>query len=132
MKRIKLIIFFAALALSPALYGQITTDITKSFKAGDADLLAVYFNSRIKLSIFDKEYEPSQTQGKEIMREFFRDHPPVSFELKFESAKKDSKFIIGSLKTKSGNYRVNVFFKKFDGKDLIHLLKIEKENASTI
>ena len=132
MKRIKLMILFAVMALSPALYGQITNDISKSFRTGDADLLAGYFNNRIKLSIFDKEYEPSQTQGKEIMREFFRDHSPISFEMKFESAKKDSKFIIGSLKTNSGNYRVNVFFKKFDGKDLIHLLKIEKENASTL
>ncbi len=131
IKNIKIFLFFFAISISGPLFSQITSDINTAFSTGNADLLSGHFNSRIKLSIFDKEYDPSQTQAKEIMRGFFRDNPPVSFVMKFESEKKDSKFIIGDLKTSTGNYRVNIFFKKFDGKDLIHLLKIEKGNAST-
>jgi hypothetical protein len=133
MKRIKhLFVLILLFCMVQATFSQgIGSDINRSFRTGDADLLSEYFNSRLKLSILNHEYDPSQQQAKEIMREFFRDHNPSSFEQKFESEKKGSRFIIGVPKTSTGDYRVNVFFKKFDDKDLIHLLRIEKENEST-
>lgn len=105
-------------------------DIQKAFKTGDADLLARHFNARISLNILNKEYDPSQAQAKEIMRDFFRSYPPIDFRQKFESEKKDSKFVIAILHTSNGAYRVNIFFRNVDGKDLVHLLRIEKEDES--
>jgi hypothetical protein len=114
------------------IFGQnIGVDIVKSFKTGDADLLSKHFNVRVNLNILNKEYDPSQAQAKEILREFFRTYPPLDFKIKFESEKKDSRFIIGTLSTSSGTYRVNLFFRNIDGKDLIHLLRIEKEDESS-
>ena len=109
---------------------KISAEILKSFKTGDVELLSRHFNNRVSLNILDKEYDPSQAQAKEIMREFFRNNPPLDFNLKFESIKSDSRFFIGILYTSRGKYRVNIFLRSVDGRDLIHLLRIEREDES--
>jgi hypothetical protein len=121
---------FSGISDHVAFAQNLRDNIVKSFKTGDADLLSKHFNARINLNILNKEYDPSQAQAKEIMREFFRTYPPLDFSIKFESEKKDSRFIIGTLTAESGTYRVNLFFRSVDNQDVIHLLRIEKEDES--
>ena len=71
----------------------------------------------------------SKAQAKEIMRDFFNKNKPGSFKIIFEGGKEDSNFSIGTLVTSSGNYRVNIFFKKFGNNNLVHLLRIEKDDG---
>ena len=106
----------------------ISSDIVKGFRTGDPVQLTGHFDDVIKLSILGKEYETGKEDATTILAKFFKDAPPVSFEIKFESEKKDSKFAVAILKTAAESYRVNIFFKKSGNKEVIHLLRIEKEN----
>ena len=118
-------------SMATSSYAQkIYDDIGQSFKTGDTELLSTYFYKRINLSILSKEYDPSQSQAKVIISNFFRNHPPTGFEVKFESEKKNSHFIIGTMKTSEKDYRVNVFLKNIDDETLIHFLKVEEENET--
>ena len=117
---------------SEAQHITISPDIARGFRSGDCSLLNTHFNDSIKLNILNKEYETGKNEASTILGKFFTEHPPVSFEIKFESEKKDSKFAIAILNTRGNeNYRVNIFFLKAGNKDVIHLLRIEKENESS-
>ncbi|HYW94795.1 MAG TPA: DUF4783 domain-containing protein, partial [Bacteroidales bacterium] len=118
--------------LSVAQRVSMSSDISRGFRTGDCTLLTDYFNDTLKLNILNQEYESGKSDASIILKKFFTEHPPASFEIKFESEKKDSKFVIGNLKTtRSENYRVNIFFRKTGNKDVIHLLRIEKENEAS-
>ncbi len=107
---------------------QVPAKLIQAFKNGDADELAPHFNERFQLTLLGVDHRISQSQAKEIMRDFFKKYPPVSFEIMFKGDKKDSNFAVGKLKTKNETYRVNLFFKKVGEENLLHLLEIEKDN----
>jgi len=114
------------------LFGQkVPAPLIKAFQAGDVEGLSEFFNARLQVNISDNEYMCSKSQAKEIMREFFSNNKPSSFTVIFEGGKEDSNFSIGTLVTEKGNYRVNVFFRKFEGVYLIHLLRIEKDDKKS-
>ncbi len=126
---LKIIFFSFSLFSLTTISGQnFPEPITKAFLTGNCELLSEYFNKRLQVNIIEKEHICSKAQAKEIMREFFIKNKPSSFSIIFEGGKDDSNFAIGSLNTASGNYRVNIFFKKFDNNYLIHLLRIEKDD----
>lgn len=110
---------------------EVPQKMVEAFQKGDADALAPYFNERFQLTLLGIEHRVSQAQAKEIMRDFFKKYPPVSFEVMFKGDKKDSNFAIGRLKTKKESFRVNLFFKKVGEENLLHLLEIEKENEKS-
>ena len=101
------------------------------FQTGNADALSAHFNERFQLIILGVDYRISKAQATEIMRDFFKKYPPVSFSVLFKGEKKESYFIIGKLVTRSDVFQINIFFRKTDSSNLIHLLEIEKENEST-
>ncbi len=103
-------------------------EIIEGFRRGDCDLLTNHFSETVKLSILNQEYESSPKEATGILRKFFADNRPVDFEIKFESEKKDSKFVVAILSTKNEKYRINLFFRTTGNKDVIHLLRIEKGN----
>jgi hypothetical protein len=107
---------------------QVPAKLVQAFQAGDADALAPHFNERFQLILLGVDHRISQPQAKEIMRDFFKKYPPVSFEIMFKGDKKDSNFAVGKLKTKTDTFRVNLFFKKVGEQNLLHLLEIEKDN----
>ena len=129
-----LTIFIALLLLysCKGLFGQKIPDpIVKAFNAADVEALSGYFHMRLQVNISDSDYMCSRSQAKEIMREFFTNNKPSSFSIIFEGGKEDSNFSIGTLVTSSGNYRVNIFFRKFEGEYLIHLLRIERDDTKS-
>jgi hypothetical protein len=110
---------------------QVPAKLVQAFQAGDADALAPHFNERFQLILLGVDHRISQSQAKEIIREFFKKYPPVSFEIMFKGDKKDSNFAVGRLRTKTETFRVNLFFKKIGDQNLLHLLEIQKDNDSS-
>jgi len=125
-----LIVAIAFLTFNPASSQKVFDDIHKSFRTANTELLASHFSNRIKLSILSKEYDPSKSQARVIINEFFNNHPPTGFEVKFESEKKNSHFIIGLMKTEKKNYRISIYFRIIESENKIHFLKIEEENEN--
>jgi hypothetical protein len=110
---------------------QIPDKLIQAFQKGDADALSPYFNERFQLTLLGVDHKVSQAQAKEIMRDFFKKYPSVSFEIMFKGDKKDSNFAVGKLKSKTETFRVNLFFKKIGEQNLLHLMEIEKDDGSS-
>ena len=111
---------------------DIPEGITLSMKAGNAAELAKFFYTNIELVILDKEDVYSKAQAEQILRKFFSEHHPTSFEIIFEGGKETSRYAIGSLTTPTGNFRVYFLIKDQDGSPLIHQLRIELEDEDTL
>jgi hypothetical protein len=133
MGRFKIIIsgifLISALSTCFAFSQNVSPEMINAFSKGDVEVLSNFFHERLKVSITDHEYTCSKAQAKEIVRDFFNKNKPGSFEIIFEGGKADSNFAIGTLKTNGGNYRVNIFFRKTNTHNLVHLLHIEKDNV---
>jgi len=107
---------------------EIPSKLMHGFQTGNADELSGFFNERLQLTILTVDYRISKAQATEIIRDFFKKYPPTSFSILFKGEKKDSNFAVGKLVAKNNAFRVNIFFRKINDANLIHLLEIEKEN----
>ena len=127
MNRLITIFLFNALWLTSLIAQTVPAELVSAMKEGKASQLAGYFHQRLEMTILDKDYDASKIQATRIMESFFKDHTPTDFTISFEGTKDQSKYAIGSLKTKDGVFRVNLFFMDKEGARMIYYLSIEKE-----
>lgn len=106
--------------------GDLPQKLITAFKQGNSISLSNFFGDRIQLTIQDKEAIYSKSQAKQIMAKFFREFPPTGFNKKHVGGKPEARYVIGSLLTKKGNFRVNFLLKSNTGKFVVHQLRIEK------
>jgi hypothetical protein len=133
--KIYLILSLQIFGIVPALpmqTGAIPEGIILAFRAGNAEELARHFYDNIELIILDKEDVYSKNQAEQILRKFFADHRPASFNIIHEGGKETSRYAIGSFSTSSGNFRVSFLIKNQDGTPLIHQLRIEEEDEDNL
>jgi hypothetical protein len=133
--KIYLVLLFQLFCIVPALPMQSVTipeGIILAFRAGNAEELAKHFYNNIELIIIENEDVYSKNQAEQILRKFFTDHHPSSFNIIHEGGKETSSYAIGSLSTSSGNFRVSFLIKNQDGTPLIHQLRIEEEDEDNL
>lgn len=127
MKRL-ITIFLYHILLLVAIMGQtVPQELTTAIKEGNASRMSDFFHQSLEMTILEKDYDASKIQATRIMESFFKDHPPIDFTISFEGTKDQSKYAIGSLNTKDGVFRVNLFFMNKEGVRMIYYLSIEKE-----
>ncbi len=122
-----LLVFFHPLFADP--FVDVSDDVINAVRQGNASAIAAYFNDKIDLKILDQEEVYSKNQAESILKDFFGKHKVKSFTPSHSSANKSSnQFVVGSLDTANGKFRVSFLIKKFDEKYLISQFRIEKEN----
>ena len=130
LKKILLIIYlFAGIFLiNISAKGQAQDDIILSLKSGNAKILSGYFNQNIELVVPDNDNVYSKAQAQQIVSNFFSSYKPVGFAIIHSGGKEGARHVIGKLTTRGGEFRVYYLLKQDEGKDYIHLLKIEKQD----
>lgn len=115
---------------SSFIYQSIPDGIYSAIKAGNSKELAKYFNTNIDLVILDKEGVYSKSQAELILKDFFSKNTvnPGNGFIKLHDGGKDSKFIIGTLYTNKGQFRVYLVMKTINGLFTIHQFRIEDDN----
>ncbi|MCD6597346.1 MAG: DUF4783 domain-containing protein [Bacteroidales bacterium] len=131
MKKMFSFLFIILLAVSA--YSQenveIPSEISMALKSGDAALLSNYLNDNVEMVILDKEGIYNKDQAEVILNDFFKKNPPRRFSLLHQGGKTKSKYGIGNLDTADQTFRVYFLLKETNGKQIIHQLRIEKENG---
>jgi hypothetical protein len=105
---------------------MVPKEIIKAFEEGNAKQLAAYFHNNLEMQILKEEYVTSKNQAVRIMQDFFKENPPLSFQLKYEGTKQDSKYGLGTLVTRKGTFNVNLYFLEGRKEKIIYSLTIEK------
>ncbi|EKU87982.1 DUF4783 domain-containing protein [Bacteroides oleiciplenus] len=99
-----------------------------AFKKGNSQELNRYLGDKVDLIIQNRTTNANKKTAEETMAAFFDDNKVSSFDVNHQGKRDESSFIIGTLATKNGNFRVNCFFRKVQNKYVIHQIRIDKTN----
>jgi len=94
-------------------------DIAGALRAGNASQLSRYFDIRVDITLPDKSDNYSRAQGEMVIRDFFSTNNVRSFEIKYKGENNGSKYCIGTLKTRNGDYRTKLFMKQKDSRQVL-------------
>lgn len=127
-KKSRFVLFFMlCLIVNPLIsFGQIPEQIISGLKAGDAKIVASYFNENIELVVIDRELVCSQAQGEQILKDFYTRNKPLDFKITHQGGE-DSSYAIGKMQTGNGNFRIYLTLKSKAGKAQIVQFRIDKD-----
>jgi hypothetical protein len=107
---------------------EATTNIVRSFETGNAEKLSQFFIDNVELVILKTDNFYTKQQAKGIVATFFRKNPVINFDVIHKGTKENATFIIGTLVSSKGNFRITVFARKTGSQILIYQLRIEDPN----
>jgi hypothetical protein len=116
--------FFCVISIVGAQSSEEPSYIISALNEGNSVQLSSNLNANVELVIDNKNDVFSKQQASEIIADFFRKNHVNSFQFLHKGNKDSASFIIGILKTTSGNFRVYVVTRKNE----IQQLRIEPSN----
>jgi hypothetical protein len=100
-------------------------EVIGALRSGNATELSKYVDDNIEISLPDKTDSYSRAQALMILQDFFSGNAVRNFEIKHKGDNGGSQFCIGTLQTKSGNYRTTVFMKTKNGRQLVKEIRFQ-------
>lgn len=100
-------------------------DVIGALRSGNADELAKYFDDNVEITLPDKSDSYSKAQAALILKDFFNNNSVKNFDVKHKGDNGSGQFCIGTLQTKSGNFRTTVFMKMKGGKELVKQIRFQ-------
>jgi hypothetical protein len=128
MKRSFFVVLFVCFTLGAVAQTGVN-EVNDALKKGNAKSLSAYFHSSIDLTILQKQGTYSKAQAEQIIQAFFDEHKPANYKSNHSGSSGDgSKYMIGTLETGKGNFRVYIYYKTIGGKELIQTLRFESND----
>lgn len=129
MKKTTLIFTMSLLFMVSSLFAQeVPTGVTDAFKRGNSQELSRYFGDKVTLIILNRTQNVDKRTAQTTLNTFFTENKVTNFSVNHEGKRDESSFIIGTLTTEKGNYRINCFLKKNENNYFIHQIRIDKAN----
>jgi hypothetical protein len=119
--------FMAVTMLVMSSFAQPATidDVIGALRSGDADGLSKYFDDNVELTLPVKSDSYSKAQAQVILKDFFGNNSVKGFELKHKGDSPGGHYCIGTLQTKSGNFRASVFMKAKGNKEVVKEIRLQ-------
>ena len=123
-----LIVIVSSVAQTNDAGGDVFNDVRLAIKTGSSKELAKHLNSRIELIIQGDQSSYSKTQAEFVLKDFFKKHPPTSFEYIHKGSSKDGlMYAIGKYSYSGGSFRVVLRSKKFGVDNKIYNLDFTED-----
>ena len=100
--------------------------ISKYLSAGNADALSAWFADNLEIAVLAKESDASRAQAKQIVKAFFDDHTPRSFNITHTAGRANMKYALGTLIAGGEAFSVTIFMSCKNDSYKIQQLKIER------
>ena len=100
-------------------------DVIGALKSGDAAGLSRFFDDNVELTLPVKSDSYSKAQAEVIIKDFFGNNGVKGFELKHKGDSPGGHYCIGTLQTKSGNFRAHVFLKSKGNKEVVKEIRFQ-------
>ncbi len=107
---------------------EIPSDVITAFKTGDAGKLSSYLNANVELVIGKTNDVFSKQQATGIINDFFKKNKVSDFSVLHNGNRESAGFVIGTLSTANGSFRVYILMRKSGSQTLIQQLRIEPSN----
>jgi hypothetical protein len=126
MKKIFTLLFLSVLVIGSA-FRSIPgiDDVVNALRSGNASEVGKYIEDNVELSLPDKSDNYSKAQAIVILKDFFAQNTVTGFEVKHTGDNSGNQFCIGTLRTKSGDYRATVFMKTKNGRQSLKEIKFQ-------
>ncbi|NDV66627.1 DUF4783 domain-containing protein [Bacteroides sp. 224] len=128
--RKKTLLWLSGILLSTcmAFAQEIPVELITAFRKGSSTELSRFLNDKVDLVIQNRKQNADKKTATATLATFFEQNKVSNFSINHQGKRDESSFIIGTLNTANGNYRVNCFFKKLPQGTLIHQIRIDKTN----
>ncbi len=83
--------------------------IVKYIEQGDADKLSAWFADNLEICVAGGTNDSSRNQARQILRSFFLQNTPQSFEITHTAGRPNMKYALGILKAGGEVYNVTIF-----------------------
>lgn len=100
-------------------------DVVNALKKGDANELSKYMNDNVDITLPSKSDSYSKAQAQMIIRDFFSGNSVTGFDLKHKGDSPGGNYCIGTLQTKNGNFRSQVFMKNKNGANVVKEIRFQ-------
>ena len=126
MKTIFTSLLLAAAVMFSSFKDQNTIDgVISALRSGDAAELSRYFDDNVELTLPVKSDSYSKAQAQVIVKDFFTTNGVKTFDLKHKGDSPGGHYCIGTLQTKSGNFRAHVFMKSKGNKEVVKEIRFQ-------
>ena len=96
-----------------------------ALRSGNASELAKYFDDNVELTLPVKSDSYSKAQAQVILKDFFANNGVKNFEMKNKGDSPGGNYCIGTLQTKSGNFRAHVFMKIKGNREVLKEIRFQ-------
>ena len=126
MKRLILLILTIS---SLQVFGQTTADnVEQALNAGSAKELVRYFKKSTEVKINDEGGNYTIAKAEPILREFFKENPPKTFDYIHKGqAKGGLKYNIGLYDSSNGSFRIVIILKEISKSYYVDSININKK-----
>lgn len=100
--------------------------IAKYLGRGDAERLSAWFADNLEITIMSTTNDSSKNQAKQILKAFFDNHTPRSFEISHTASRSNSKYALGYLNAGGEVFEVTIFVSNCGDRYKIQQLKIDR------
>ena len=98
----------------------------KYMAQGNADKLSAWFDDNLEIAVVSQASSASKAQAKQIVKTFFENYTPRSFEVNHTAGRDNMKYALGTLKAGGENFSVTIFVSSKGQSYKIQQLKIER------
>lgn len=96
-----------------------------ALRAGNAPELSKYFDDNVEVGLPVKSDSYSKAQAQVILKDFFTNNGVKGFELKHKGDSPTGQYCVGTLQTKSGNFRGHVFMRSKGNKEVVKEIRFQ-------
>jgi len=96
-----------------------------ALRSGSANDLSIYLDDKVELTMPDQSDSYSKAQAVLILKDFFNNNDVKSFEVKHKGDGGGGQFCVGTLQTRSGNFRTTVFMKVKNNKEVVKEIRFQ-------
>ncbi|WP_300812749.1 DUF4783 domain-containing protein [uncultured Bacteroides sp.] len=127
-KRVALLLANLFVWVSLAFAQDVPVGVIVAFKKGNSQELNRYLGDKVDLIIQNRSTNMDKQLAENEMASFFSSNKVKGFDVNHQGKRDESSFVIGTLATVNGNFRVNCFFRRVQNKYVIHQIRIDKTN----
>jgi len=106
---------------------DVFTPVAKYLSRGDAESLSVWFSDNLEIDMLGRASSYSRSQACQIMKSFFSDYTPRSFQIVHKSGSYPMNCAVGDMEGGGCKFWITIIVKTSDDGNAIQQIKIERK-----
>lgn len=125
-KRISLWLLSLFTSITMLMAQDIPVGVIVAFKKGNSQELNKFLGEKVDLIIQNKSTHVDRQVAGNTISDFFANNKVKGFNVNHQGKRNESSFVVGTLATANGNFRVNCFFRRVSNKYIINQIRIDR------